>query len=224
MGSAPRHQCLIYDGAPSRLLPALAAAAHQKLQQNYRCLCLNTVPMIAGMRSYLAATGVDVAHEMAKASLVLSSERRHLIDGRFHVEHMMQSLEDALAQALSDGYAGLWATGDMAWELGPDRDFSRLLEYEWRLEEFFHGHPQLSGICQYHADAMPRDAVRHGLLAHPTLFINETLQILNPHYVHAHAYTPTAEQNPALDSMIESLCLSQRGALASAPFPPEPCG
>jgi hypothetical protein len=31
---------------------------------------------------------------------------------------MMGTLEDALEQALVDGYGGLWATGDMNWEMG----------------------------------------------------------------------------------------------------------
>lgn len=67
--------------------------------------------MVAGMRSYLAATGMDVAN--------------------------------ALDQALDDGYIGLWVTGDMTWEFGPEKNFAKLLEYEWRLEELFHRRPEL---------------------------------------------------------------------------------
>ena len=122
MDPASRHQCLIYEGAPSRQLPAVAAATLDKLQQNYRCLYLNSPPMVAGMRSYLAAAGVDVAHEVGKASLVLSSGREHLVGGHFDVERMMHTLEDALHQALADGYRGLWATGDMTWEMGQKKE------------------------------------------------------------------------------------------------------
>ena len=81
MESLARHQCLIYQGAPSRHLPAVAAVASQKLRQHYRCVYLNSEPMVAGMRSYLAAAGVDVAHEVKKGSLVLTSERRQLVGG-----------------------------------------------------------------------------------------------------------------------------------------------
>ena len=63
-------------------------------------------------------------------------------------------------QALKDGYQGLWATGDMTWEFGPARDLSKLLEYEWRLEEFIREHPQMGGICQYHTDTLPREILR----------------------------------------------------------------
>jgi hypothetical protein len=49
---------------------------------------------------------------------------------------MLGTPEDALDQALNDGYQGLWATGDMRWEFGPEKDFLKLLDYEWELEEF----------------------------------------------------------------------------------------
>jgi hypothetical protein len=73
-----QHQCLIYDGAPSRQLPALATIMREMLRANYRCLYLNSPAMVAGMSSCLAAQGLDVAHELSKSSLVLSSDQSHL--------------------------------------------------------------------------------------------------------------------------------------------------
>jgi hypothetical protein len=210
MGSAmeleSRHQCLIYDGPPSVHLRAVAAITREKLGQNYRCLYLNSEPMVAGMKSYLAAAGVDVARVIDKTSLVLSSEQGHLTGGRFDVDRMLSSLEDAFDQARNDGYAGLWATGDMTWELGPEKDFSRLLDYEWRLEEFFRTHLQMGGICQYHADTLPPEAVRQGLLAHRSLFVNQTLSLMNPYYVHPRCFTHAAARNPELEPVVMRLC------------------
>ena len=53
-----------------------------------------------------AAAGVDVAYEVAKAALVLSSDQSHLSDRRFNIARMMARLEDAIDQALSDRYRG----------------------------------------------------------------------------------------------------------------------
>ncbi|HEX4065796.1 MAG TPA: MEDS domain-containing protein [Acidobacteriaceae bacterium] len=206
MDPAPRHQCLIYDGPPSRQLSALAATVSEKLRQNFRCLYLNTKPMVAGMRSYAAAAGVDVTHEMTKGSLLLSSDRGHLVGGRFDPQRMMQLLNSALEQALNDGYVGLWATGDMTWQMGPDRDFARLLEYEWQLERFFRTHPQLSGVCQYHADTLPRDRMRQGLMSHPGVFINETLSLVNPHFIPPESFTSGADQSAELNCVVGQLC------------------
>ena len=206
MAQVSRHQCLIYEGAPSRQLSALSAVVRDKLRQNYRCLCMNSAPMIAGMRSYLAAAGVDVTSALERGSLVLSAEQGHLVDGHFDLDRMMETLAITAQAALRDGYAGLWATGDMSWEMGPDRDFSRLLEYEWRLEEFIREHPELGGICQYHVDTLPREAVRHGVAAHRSLFVNETLSLLNPHAVEPGSYASDVGNNLELDAMAAALC------------------
>ena len=98
---------------------------------------------------------------------------------------MIGKLEAAVTQALADGYKGLWATGDMAWEFGNGRNLPKLLEYERRLEELFRRQPAICGICQYHSDLLPDEIVRHGLLTHRAVFINETLSRLNVHYAEA---------------------------------------
>jgi hypothetical protein len=119
---------------------------------------------------------------------------------------MLGTLEDALDQALSDGYQGLWATGDMSWEFGPEKDFSKLLDYEWQLEEFLQKRPALSGICQYHVDTLPREVMRQCLLTHQSVFINETLSRLNPHYLEQQSCTSRPSDNADLDNMISRLC------------------
>jgi hypothetical protein len=156
----------------------------------------------------LAAAGLDLVHEIGKASLILTSDQRHLVDGCFDVDRMMTMLEDALHQSLNDGYDGLWATGDMTWELGPQKDFSKLLEYEWRLEGFFRTYPTMGGVCQYHAETLPREVLKQGLLAHQSIFINETLSLINPNYLPAHAFHDHALANPDLEGMINKLTAS----------------
>lgn len=180
----------------------------QKLLQGYRCMYLNSRPMVAGLRSYLAAAGIDVVHETAKGSLVLSSERDYLVDASFNMDEMLKALEDAVDQAVQDGYEGLWASGDMTWEFGPARDFSKLVEYEWKLEDIFRRKPALSGICQYHTDTLPREATRQGLVVHSALFVNETLSLINPHYLQRDALLQDVARNPVLDSAIIRLCRS----------------
>ncbi len=162
----------------------------QKLNEGNRCLYLDSPPMIAGIRSYLAAAGVDVAREVEKGSLVLSSDQGHLENGHFDADRMLQGLETAVHQALSEGYQGLWATGDMTWEFGSKDEMSKLLEYEWKLEDLFRRQPCLSGICQYHVDTLPQD--------------NETLSRLNPHYSTREAYCADA-RSPDLENLLKHL-------------------
>jgi hypothetical protein len=192
-----RHQCFTYDGSASRHVPMIAAVMKKKLEQRQRCLYFNSEPMAAMLRSHLAAIGVDVVGETAKASLVIYSDLGHLHeDQTFDIDRMMTALENALDEALQDGYAGLWTTGDVAWEFGPKRDFGQLGQYEMQLEEFLCTHPEMSGICQYHASVLPSDVVRTGREMHPSFFINETLSELNRTYIAKHpAHPMTATEN-----------------------------
>lgn len=207
---ASRHQCHVYAGSPSQHFAAIGTLLGQKLSENYRCLYLNSPAMVAGMRSRLAATGVDVMQEIAKASLVFSSSQEHLVDGYFEPDRMLFKLEEALQRALSDGYKGLWAAGDMTWEVGFQSSLEKLLEYEWSLEECFRAHPELSGVCLYHADTLPREALRSGVLSHSSLLINETLSRMNPHYVQTES-PMAATASPQLDDFIDQLCHPSEG-------------
>ena len=186
MGSSlARHQCVIYAGAPSQLLPALAARMRQMLDANYRCLYLNSPAMVAGMSCYLATQGIDVAQERAKKRILLSSDQLQLSRGGFNVEEMIDTLEAAVSDAMRDGYTGLWASGDMMWEFGTEKNLPKLGEYERRLEELFHRQPTLCGVCQYHCDLLPPEILRWALLTHRALFVDETLSRINPHYANA---------------------------------------
>jgi len=174
---------MIYEGSPAKQLPGLAALIVQNLKENCRCVYLNSPAMVAGIRSYLAAAGLNVAEEVNKGALVLSSDDRHLIEGRFEVERMLSMLTDTIYQALSDGYERLWVTGDMTWELGAEKSLDKLLEYESALERLFRKHPSLSGICQYHEDTLPSEIIHQGLHTHQGVYISETLSRINPYYI-----------------------------------------
>jgi hypothetical protein len=200
-----RHQCLIYQGSPSAQLTALASAARRKLQQNYRCMYLNSPAMVAAMCSFLAAAGIDVADQLSKGNLVLTSERQ-LSQGQFDADGMIDQLRKTLVQTKRDGYAGLWATGDMTWELGPgEMNFSQLLDYEWRPEQLFQEEPSFCGICQYHRDTLPREAMRFGLISHPALFLDDVPAAVNRHYVHPEKYDRTATY-AEMEAAIETIC------------------
>jgi hypothetical protein len=203
-----RHQCMIYEGSPAKHLPGLAQVIREKLRANNRCLYLNSPPMVAGIRSYLAADGLDVAQDVNNGSLILSSDSGHLVNGVFDVARMLGMLADAVNDALAHGYAGLWATGDMTWELGSEKNFGKLMEYECGLEEMFRDLTALSGICQYHRDTLPEDALQVALSKHRGIYLNETLSRINPFYSPADSpATALRLSAPRLKEMISHLRL-----------------
>ncbi len=199
-----RHRCMVYDGAPSVHLSKIAEAVVEHIQTNYRCLYLNSPTMVAGLRLKIAAHGLDIADTVARGALILSSDQGHLVEGNFHVERMLAQLADGVRRALAEGYQGLWASGDMLWEFGSEKNLDKLLEYELGLERLLRDQPALCGICQYHRDSLPDSAVQVALHTHGVVYLNHTLPRLNPFYRRS---LPSEAPNSAnrLADMIEQI-------------------
>lgn len=177
-----RHKCLIYDGQPSEQLPVVVPLLLQGLSENWRCLYLGDPETVEIVRAALTARGTDVAGETARGALVFSSDRSHLEGGGFDPRAMVGMLRGLIDQAVKDGFQGLCATGDMMWELGSVKNFSRLLEYEALLEQVFREKP-LMGICQYRRDTVPARAIEDALLTHRSACIGGALERDNLFYL-----------------------------------------
>ena len=107
MEIAARHKCMIYGGSPAQQLPVLAAIIIEKLKTNHRCMYLNSPPMVAGIRSYLAAAGVDLNEQIVRGALLLSSDQSHLVNDRFDIDRMLGLLIKAMHDAQGAGFASL---------------------------------------------------------------------------------------------------------------------
>lgn len=182
MVGTPRHQCFVYEGAPSSHLADVARTLVQKLSASRRCLYLNSPTMVAGMRCHLAAAGVDLEQQIGNGALVLSSNQGHLVNGKFDVDRMLELLRDAMQSSLADGYSGLWASGDMTWEFGNEKNLDKLQEYESRLEGFMQENEALSGICLYHRETLPAHAIETALTSHSSLYLSASLSRINPRF------------------------------------------
>ena len=177
-----RHKCLVYDGHASEQLPVVIPLLMDGLHDNWRCLYLGSPVTVHMVESALVNRGVDPAEEQRRGALVLSSDRSHLVNGVFDPRAMVDGLGASIDQAVRDGFEGLCATGDMRWELGSDDNFDRLLEYEALLEQLFRDKP-LRGICQYHREIVPAEAVRDALLTHRSAYVGQVLNRENLFYV-----------------------------------------
>jgi hypothetical protein len=200
-----RHRCLIYYGAPTQQLPHVAATIVENLKAGRRCLYLNSPALVDGMRSNLATKGVDVAGEVYRGSLVLSSSQDHLTDGVFNPALMLSQLRHMAQQARKDGYTGLWASGDMTWEFGDESNLDKLVEYERGLEEVFHEFPDFAGVCQYHVSSLPPHSVKQGLITHRGVYLNEMLERMNPYYVAPNSGSGNTVPSGSVEEIVKHL-------------------
>lgn len=177
-----RHKCLIYDGAPAEQLPVVVPLLKERLSDNWRCLYLGSPNDVRMVEGALAQEGIDTRREQERNALVLSSSRDHLVGGRFDPGAMIDMLRTTVEAAVRDGHRGLWATGDMRWELGEDESFAMLVEYEARLDVLIREMP-LRGLCQYPRGLVPPEAIERALASHRLAYLGHTLNHENVYYV-----------------------------------------
>jgi MEDS: MEthanogen/methylotroph, DcmR Sensory domain len=212
-----RHQGFFSNGSPSHHIPMIAAVIKKRLIQNHRCLYFNSEQMVAELRSGLAEIGVNVSRETSKHSLVFVSSLGHLRDDQtFDVDRMIAGLGDALNQTLQDGYVGLWASGDIAWEFGDKGDFGQLRHYEMQLEEFMCAHAEMSGVCLYDATGLPLEAMQTGREVHPSFFISENESHLSPAYSSKRQLGPMATPEAILEVSFPDDILVRASAFAES--------
>jgi signal transduction histidine kinase len=169
-----RHKCLIYEGHPSEQLPVIVPFLLEGLKGRRRCIYMGPPEMVSMVEKALSREGLDLRAERARRALELSSDRGHLKDGKFDPDAMVASWGLSIDQAVQEGFSGLCATADMRWELGDDRNFDRLLEYEAKVEQAFSDKP-LDAVCQYHVATVPKRSLHDAFLTHRSIYVGEHL-------------------------------------------------
>ena len=197
-----QHICAIYDTREEQVAVAAAYIA-DGLRKRERCLYVaESRRDLELFRERLKFEGVDVgAVQEARALVMLTTDRAHLVDGRFDCERMLTMLNDALEAALNEGHAGLRTCGDMSWLLANPPGAHQVVEYEAVLNEFFRNVRGL-GMCQYDRSRLPAGLLDHAGLAGHSSVVVENCHKTNPYYGPA---SPSQPGDPSLEAKLTEL-------------------
>ncbi|MDE2489956.1 MAG: MEDS domain-containing protein [Elusimicrobia bacterium] len=173
--------CCLFFASPEEQSRATTPFLTIGLSRDERCVFVGDDASIEALRENLGSEGVDVEEETRKKRLVLTSARDYLDDGHWRTEKMLGFLQRAYDSAMADRCTALRAVGDVAWQVGPHREFQDVVYYEALLDLFFIG-KRMVGMCQYPRDRCPPDALRGILDTHKTAVIDSNV-CRNFHYV-----------------------------------------
>jgi len=175
------HVCTLFS-SPEEQLSAATEYIQQGLGRNERCLYVCGEQTPTEFRTALAESGIDVGREEARGALILlTKETGHLKGGSFSASKMISMLKAAVEDALTDGFEGLCAAGDMTWLLDEAPGSEEIAEYEALLNHFYRSHRAL-GLCQYNRRRLPAALLDHGIATHPTVRIAGPILLTNPFY------------------------------------------
>ena len=179
------HICMVYDTADEQRTVAAQYLA-DGLRRGERCLYVaESRAALEQFRGSLRDAGVDADAAVGSGALIeKTSAEVHLLDGTFDCERMLVVLNEAVEQALNDGFQGLRGCGDMSWLLDEPSASGQVAAYEALLNQFFQG-VRAAGMCLYDRQRLPVEMINHAFATHSTAIVNGQHQE-NP------SYRPTA--------------------------------
>lgn len=161
------HACVIYSTG-EELSAIVSDYLVDGLRAGERCWYVAGDDETAAIRIALRERGVDCKMEAQRGALkLIPAEEAYLLrGGGFEPEHTMRVFNDAIEEALVDGFNGFRAAAEMSWALDPRAGTDRLISYEALLRSLFRSSPA-TGLCLYHRDSMPLQVLGAALATHP---------------------------------------------------------
>ena len=191
------HICAIYS-SEEELAHIVGNFLAEGLQKSERCWYLPASDDPAAVWAELRARGSDVTRaEKAGALSILSSDAAYGVRGDFEPETTMALFNNAIEQALSDGFNGFRAAANMSWALDREGGAERLITYEALLRSLF-STARATGLCLYDRNRMPLAVIDGALSTHPLVCVSG-------------AYT----RNAFYDAGVQSIAVADPFAVAS---------
>src|ERR1700674_5602163 len=175
------HLCAIYE-TPEEHFAVAIPFIRIGLDRGEKCIYIADDGTEAVVRDAMHAEGIDVERAVATDSLVVEKkETAYLKHGSFDPEWMFTFWADATAEAMSQGFSALRATGETEWVLRGAPGLERWMEYESRLTHMLAHHNCLA-LCQYNRQLFPPELILDVIRTHPTV-IYRGVVCRNTYYV-----------------------------------------
>ncbi|MFP8907041.1 MEDS domain-containing protein [Streptomyces atacamensis] len=150
-----RHVCCAYAGERQWARSA-AEFVREGLAAGRRVVYFADTAAPAAVVERLGRNGVDAVAAVERGGLVVRrAEDSYLRRPPFDPDRMARAWEQECATAIREGYAGLYAVGEMAWCARGVPGADRLLEYELRLNREVFARLPLTALCLYDRAVVP---------------------------------------------------------------------
>jgi two-component system, NarL family, sensor kinase len=166
---APHHHlCSIYE-TPEEHFAVAIPFIRVGLDRGEKCIYIADDGTEAVVRDAMEAQGIDVDRAVVTGSLVLETkDTAYLKQGSFNPDWMVTFWAAASAEAISQGFSALRATGETEWVLRGAPGLERWMEYESRMTHTL-AHHNCFALCQYNRRLFPPELVLDVIRTHPTV-------------------------------------------------------
>lgn len=170
------------------------------LERKEKVLYITDVRKEDCILEYLADDGIDAKRYMKRGQLAFTpATDTYLKDGFLDPDGMLMLAQAETDRALAEGYAGMRYTSEPTWILREPPGSDKFMEYEARLNEFFH-RKKCMALCQYDRWVWPPEILLSVISTHPILIRGAAVQI-NPFYVPPNIKSAPAVLQTWLDAL-----------------------
>jgi signal transduction histidine kinase len=162
------HLCSIYE-SPEEHFAVAIPFIRIGLDRGEKCIYVADDGTETVVRDAMYAEGIDVERAIATGGLVLETkEAAYMKGGSFDPEWMFTFWAEATAEAMSQGFPALRATGETEWVRRGARGLERWMEYESRMTHVL-AHHNCVALCQYNRQLFPPEIVLDVIRTHQTV-------------------------------------------------------
>ena len=166
------HVCALY-GSDVELADIVGDFLAEGLRKSERCWYLPASDRPDAVRAALQARDVDTTRAADRGALsILSSNAAYSVRGDFDPEETLSVFNNAIEQALADGFHGFRAAANMSWALDLNEGPERLITYEALLRSLFSS-TRATGLCLYDRTRMPLNVIDGALATHPIVRVHD---------------------------------------------------
>lgn len=176
------------------------------IERGEKMLYIVNIQTAAQLKATLAAARIDVDEILETGQLViLTAKEAYLRGGYFEPDKMIDLLRSETDKALAEGFSALRVTGEMTWALAGDPGSERLVEYESKLNDFFH-HSACYALCQYDRRRFDPDMLVDILHTHPQVLSGqERFDNAHMYFVPPESFLGANRQRAILDRWLQNL-------------------
>jgi len=200
------HVCAIYS-TTAELTREVAGFLAEGLSRHERCWYVGIGSEMLGIHAELRKLGIDAAAQTRRDALqLISGSGAYVVHGRFNPEATIQTFNDAIEQAHTDGFTGFRAAAEMSWALDCADGAYQVIVYEALLKALF-ASCRAIGLCLYDRSTMPLAVINGALATHPIAGVSGNYGA-NPFY------DPQTTRLAAVDDAQVTARLTQLGGSA----------
>lgn len=197
------HLCCLYQTEEEHR-DLITPFLRQGLEQNEKVFYIVDERTAETILNYLTKDGVDVSVYINKGQLViLTVSDSYMKNKVFDPDMMIELLKTETEKALTEGYSALRVTGEMSWALRGLPGSKRLIEYEFKLNNFFPFNKALA-LCQYDMRKFIPEMLIEVLETHPIAVIGTGLYN-NYYYIYPEKFQNAGLSKARLENWIDSI-------------------